>query len=129
MGRDWLYDGKMKNRDEKVIATQMAARVVSDIRGEVDMGGSVDEFMQDQLVIFQALATGTSEVDAGMGREEGSEHTRTVKWVVEQMLGKPVFAEPVVNGYGLLVLGNLSADTAHDTDDLENQVKGVSFEE
>jgi RNA 3'-terminal phosphate cyclase (ATP) len=128
IGRDWLYDGKLKNRDEKVIATQMAARVVSDICGEVDMGGSVDEFMQDQLVIFQALATGTSEVDAGMGREEGSEHTRTVKWVVEQMLGKPVFAERVVNGYGLLVLGNLSADTAHDTDDLENQAKRVSLE-
>jgi RNA 3'-terminal phosphate cyclase (ATP) len=128
IGRDWLYDGKLKNRDEKVIATQMAVRVVSDIREEVDMGGSVDEFMQDQLVIFQALATGMSEVDAGMGREEGSEHTRTVKWVAEQMLGKPIFAEPAVEGCGLLVLGNLSADTAHDTDDLANHVERVSLE-
>jgi RNA 3'-terminal phosphate cyclase (ATP) len=126
IGRDWLYDGKLRNRDEKAIATQLAERVVNDIREEVDIGGSVDEFMQDQLVIFQALATGTSEVDAGMGREEGSEHTRTVKWVVEQMLGKRIFAEPVVGGCGLLVVGNLSADTAHDTDDLANEMKRIS---
>ena len=69
-----------------------------DLREEIRIGGCVDEFMQDQLVIFQALATGTSRVDAGNGRschsdvdladQEGSLHTQTVRWVCEEMLRK-----------------------------------------
>jgi RNA 3'-terminal phosphate cyclase (ATP) len=127
-GRDWLFDGKLKKSDERVIATQMAEKVVTDLHAEVDTGGSVDEFMQDQLVIFQALATGKSEVDAGVGREEGSEHTRTVRWVVEQMFGKEIFAESIVDGCGLQVLRNPWADTAQDTDALANPVRGMSLD-
>jgi RNA 3'-terminal phosphate cyclase (ATP) len=128
LGRDWLFDGKLKKSDERVIATRMAEKVGTDLRAEVDRGGSVDEFMQDQLVIFQALAAGKSEVDAGVGRESGSEHTRTVKWVVEQMLGKEIFAESVVDGCGLQVHGDTPADTVQDTDAHANQVRGTSLD-
>jgi RNA 3'-terminal phosphate cyclase (ATP) len=111
IGRDWLFDGKVKNTDGKAIAKQMVHRVVTDLSMEVERGGSVDEFMQDQLVIFQALAAGQSEVDAGVGREQGTEHTRTVKWVAEQMLGKEMFAGVVVDGCGLTVGSQANNDT------------------
>ena len=73
--------------------------VVRELKAELRREGSVDEFMQDQLVIFQALATGESQVDGGnwksrpgdeeeCGDEEGSLHTRTVRWVCNEMLGK-----------------------------------------
>lgn len=121
LGRDWLFDGKMKKGDEMSIATQMAGKVVTDLGAEIDRGGSVDEFMQDQVVIFQALASGKSEVEAGAGREEGSEHTRTVKWVVEQMLGSGIFAGSVADGCGLLVRSNVSAHPTQEDTSLLNE--------
>ncbi len=42
--------------------------------------------MEDQLVIFAALAHGTSEVDLGKSRE-ASLHTQTCQWVATQLLG------------------------------------------
>ena len=130
IGRDWLFDGKLKNNDAMVIASQMAEKVVTDLSAEVESGGFVDEFMQDQLVIFQALATGKSEVDAGIGRGEGSEHTRTVKWVVEQMLGKEMFTGGVVDGCGLLVGPDGSADlTQNEADVLQDRLGEISLEE
>ena len=128
IGRDWLFDGKLKNNDAMVITRQMAGKVVADLRAEVDSGGCVDEFMQDQLVIFQTLATGMSEVDAGVGREEGSEHTMTVKWVVEQMLGKEMFAGDTVEGCGLLAGTNCPVDLAQEDHALVSGFKGVSLD-
>jgi RNA 3'-terminal phosphate cyclase (ATP) len=129
IGRDWLFDGKTKNTDGKVIAKQMVQRVAMDLSMEVERGGYVDEFMQDQLVILQALATGQSEVDAGIGREQGTEHTRTVRWVVEQMLGKEMFAGAVVDGCGLAVGSKRAAEPAQaDDDTLTSRVGEASWE-
>ena len=51
----------------------------------------MDEHMRDQLVIFQALAKGRSEVFPGAdgdGEErEPSLHARTAEWVSKQILG------------------------------------------
>jgi RNA 3'-terminal phosphate cyclase (ATP) len=129
IGRDWLFDGKMKNTDGKVIAKQMVQRVATDLSMEVERGGYVDEFMQDQLVIFQALAAGQSEVDAGIGREQGTEHTRTVRWVVEQMLGKEMFAGAVVDGCGLTGGSKRAAEPAQaDDDTLTSRMGEVPWE-
>ncbi|KAF9052761.1 RTC domain-containing 1 [Panaeolus papilionaceus] len=46
-------------------------------------GGCVDEWLQDQIIIFMALAEGKSEVrcgDAGLSR-----HTQTAIWLAEQL--------------------------------------------
>jgi RNA 3'-terminal phosphate cyclase (ATP) len=129
IGRDWLFDGKVKKTDGKVIAKQMVQRVAMDLSVEVERGGYVDEFMQDQLVIFQALAAGPSEVDAGIGREEGTEHTKTVKWVVEQMLGKEMFAGVVVDGCALTVGSKRTTEPAQGDDDaLTSKIGEVSLE-
>ena len=84
LGRDWLYDRKIKNSSAEENCEALVAKVVKDLKRELKCGGCVDEFMQDQLIVFQALAAGKSKVAGGEGRES-SLHTRTARWVVEQM--------------------------------------------
>lgn len=96
LGRDWLYDWKMPilkkggNLDGaqvQKIAHDVVGKVVGDLVKEGQAGGCVDEFLQDQLVVFQILAEGSSMVDAGKEKGKGSLHTQTVRWVAQQMLG------------------------------------------
>lgn len=69
LGRDWLYDRKTKGSSPDERCELLVSRVVKDLKQELKHGGCVDEYMQDQLVVFQALAAGNSEVDGGKGRE------------------------------------------------------------
>ncbi|EGO21677.1 hypothetical protein SERLADRAFT_440921 [Serpula lacrymans var. lacrymans S7.9] len=46
-------------------------------------GGCVDEYLQDQIIIFLALAKGKSTIKTG----PITMHTRTAVWVAEQMTG------------------------------------------
>jgi RNA 3'-terminal phosphate cyclase (ATP) len=101
-GRDWLYDKKVKGQSMDDLATEIAQKVVDELDTEVRKGGCVDEYLQDQLVIFQALAKGRSVIfdssnDGDADLEEifdrtdepfgnGSLHTRSAKWVVSQLL-------------------------------------------
>lgn len=90
LGRDWLYDEKIKgtlnDSQTEFIATKMVQRVVSELAAEIAHGGCVDEYMRDQLVVFEAIADGRSHVDGGVGGSEGSLHTRTCRWVAEEIL-------------------------------------------
>lgn len=96
LGRDWLYDEKIKGSlnesQTEFIAAKMAQRVVKELGVEIAGGGCVDEYMQDQLVVFQTLAEGRSWVERGVGSggEEGSLHARTCRWVAERVLGGQV---------------------------------------
>ena len=83
LGRDWLFDRK---GDLLKVADQLVLQVAEKLDEELAHGGCVDEFLQDQLVIFQALAQGKSEVFSGM-ETEPSLHTRTVRWVGQEILG------------------------------------------
>lgn len=83
LGRDWLYDRKISSPRA---VDDLVSRVVDDLKQELAHGGCVDEFLQDQLVVFQALAEGRGFVDLGKV-EEASLHTRTVRWVVEKIIG------------------------------------------
>jgi len=68
LGRDWLYEGKLNNKPKRgkkpgpadqnteEQTERLVAKVVTDLKGELAHGGCVDEHMQDQLVVFQALA-------------------------------------------------------------------------
>ena len=85
LGRDWLYDGKGRNSTEEKV-DELSSRVVRDLQMELAHGGCVDEYMQDQLVVFQCLASGMAIIDDGRGRE-ASLHTRTARWIAEQLLG------------------------------------------
>ena len=114
MGRDCLWEEKMKKNDLLSsglnAAERMAGRVATDLAQEVNEGGFVDEFMQDQLVIFQTLANDKSAVNAVEGRELGTEHTKTVRWVVAEMLGdKVTIIEGLILGCGLVACSGVFA--------------------
>lgn len=57
-GRDCLYSGKRKGKKIEVLCREVSRAVTKDLAGEIHRGGVVDEFLQDQLVVFQALAQG-----------------------------------------------------------------------
>lgn len=93
--RDYLYDRKLPQKasgsSHDSAAETMADRVCGDLAAEVESGACVDEFMRDQLVVFQALAKGKSVVFAGRN-EDGelrgpSLHAQTAEWVAERLLG------------------------------------------
>lgn len=86
----------------------MAERVTADLAAEWRSGGYVDEHMRDQLVIFQALAKGRSEVFPGRdmgdtgdaGLREPSLHARTAEWVAKEVLGVNFDFEGSCEGIG-----------------------------
>jgi RNA 3'-terminal phosphate cyclase (ATP) len=87
LGRDWLYDRKVRSPEQTAI--ELADRVSHDLYAEWSSGAYVDEHMRDQLVVFQALAKGESQISAGRTitgePRETSLHARTAEWVVEKM--------------------------------------------
>lgn len=83
LGRDLLYDRKTSSPRA---VDDLVSRVVDDLEQELAHGGCVDEFLQDQLVVFQALAEGRGFVNLGKVKE-ASLHTRTVRWVAEKIMG------------------------------------------
>lgn len=87
LGRDWLYDRKVRSPQQT--ATELADHVSHELFTEWSSGAYVDEHMRDQLVVFQALAEGESQIFAGRNitgePRETSLHARTAEWVVEKM--------------------------------------------
>ncbi|KAI9812302.1 MAG: hypothetical protein M1827_004751 [Pycnora praestabilis] len=63
LGSDYLYDHKITDVDAAI--SRLAKKVVGGLEWEVRGGGCVDEYMQDQLVIFQALTHGRCVIDGG----------------------------------------------------------------
>lgn len=57
-GRDHQYAGKREGKTKKKLSEEVSDIVTRELYGEVSTGGIVDEHLQDQLVIFQALAEG-----------------------------------------------------------------------
>ncbi|KAF1816250.1 RNA 3'-terminal phosphate cyclase, partial [Eremomyces bilateralis CBS 781.70] len=88
LGRDWLYDHKIK--DAGVAISKLVKQVTKELRQELYHGGCVDEYMRDQLVVFQALSKGTSRVDVGRSSNgepvPASLHTETAEWVAAKLL-------------------------------------------
>ena len=82
-GRDWLFDRK---GDLLKVTDELVRRVVDELNQELRHEGCVDEYSQDQLVVFQTLAQGKSLVDLGK-ETKPSLHTQTVRWVGQEMLG------------------------------------------
>ncbi|KAL8702330.1 MAG: hypothetical protein Q9224_000032 [Gallowayella concinna] len=81
LGRDCLWERKSNPSMLETVANA----VTKDLEGELQRGGCVDEFMQDQLVVFQGLAEGRSVIDSGKDMH-ATLHTETARWVAEQLL-------------------------------------------
>lgn len=102
-GRDWLYDKKTKDKTEDKLSAEISQRVVNELDKELQKGGVIDRYLQDQLVVFQALAEGKSSIPSSFDalasdRErvdrtdepfgDGSLHTTTARWVTSELLPK-----------------------------------------
>ena len=96
LGRDWLYDQKINPGKLDQTYQKLVTKVTRDLEHELAHGGCVDGHLQDQLVVFQALAEGESNVEAG----GPSLHTETARWVVEQILGPRFDEEGKCRGIG-----------------------------
>lgn len=112
LGRDWLYNRKITSAERTT--TELAERVAWDVYREWSSGAFVDEFLRDQLVVFQALAKGKSRVWGGLGDDgevrEASLHAKTAEWVVEEMLGVRVREKEYIEGIGLGGEGNVGEE-------------------
>lgn len=112
-GRDVLTSvpKKKKKNGQGDFAEYVARQVCRELYAELEGRGTVDEYLQDQLVVFQALAEGKTSfprsgergveeelanltIGEGMRREkalepfgEGSTHTTTARWVASELLG------------------------------------------
>ena len=81
----------------------MVKKVSDDLLAEIQHGGCADEYLRDQLVVFQALAQGRSKVSGGRtydGLVVMSLHAQTAKWVAEEMLGVRFDGEGACTGVG-----------------------------
>lgn len=59
-GRDLLFAEKRKGMSKVALSERISRRVCKDLFNELSLRGTLDEFLQDQLVVFQALAEGRS---------------------------------------------------------------------
>ena len=98
-GRDILTSVPKKAKSKSAVSDAFSRQVAKDLYREVRKRGVVDEFLQDQLVVFQALAEGrtsfprsegedTDETDAadalaGLQIGEGDEGLKKVKKIYE----------------------------------------------
>ncbi|KAH6657033.1 RNA 3'-terminal phosphate cyclase [Truncatella angustata] len=65
-GRDFLYNKNRKKKTPGMLSSEMSRKVSRDLRHEISLRGAVDEYLQDQLVVFQVLSQGMSS----FGRNE-----------------------------------------------------------
>ena len=108
-------DDKAKQEENRVLVS----KVVRDLKRELARGGCVDQHMEDQLVIFQALAVGETLVNSETDRP--SLHTQTAQWVAEQMLGTVFDAEGGCKG------GGVSRVTAFSEEALSDHVNRIAI--
>ncbi|KAI4931173.1 hypothetical protein J4E85_003762 [Alternaria conjuncta] len=125
LGRDWLYDrGFRAGKLEQIIPT-IVKKVSYDVLTEIEHGGCVDEYLRDQLVVFQALAEGRSKVYGGKRNDalmEPSLHAKTAQWVAKKIIGVEFDDEGGCKGIGYLS-GNVDKNDVTGDDiakDLEN---------
>jgi len=101
-------------------------KVVDQLKRELDLGGVVDEYLTDQIVIFMALATAGAEgrrcAPNSIGRRslrrrsevlvgEISSHTLTAMKLAEDMLGNISFStKSCGNGGNVLICEQLNED-------------------
>ncbi|KAL8945406.1 MAG: hypothetical protein Q9211_000071 [Gyalolechia sp. 1 TL-2023] len=98
LARDVLWERKINTATIDAVVNT----VVKELDKEIERGGCADEYMQDQLVVFQALAEGRSRVDSG-DNTKATLHAQTARWVVEQVLGLTFDEQGTCNGCGFEV--------------------------
>ncbi|KAF2853812.1 RNA 3'-terminal phosphate cyclase [Plenodomus tracheiphilus IPT5] len=113
LGRDWLYDLPIRPGKTEKIVPAMVKKVSDDLLVEIEHGGCVDEYLRDQLVVFQALAEGRSRVCGGEKGGVGvqmSLHAKTALWVAGKILAVAFDEDGACEGVGFRPGGALGLD-------------------
>lgn len=71
------------------------------LQAELTSGAAVDRHLADQLMIFMAIAAGTSKICTS----DITRHTRTNAWLIEKFTGKRVLIDAVENTIELEGIG------------------------
>ncbi|KXN90464.1 RNA 3'-terminal phosphate cyclase [Leucoagaricus sp. SymC.cos] len=79
---------------------EVGRAAVEELNKGIEAGGCVEEWMQDQMIIFMALAEGKSEVKCG--KEGLSLHTKTAIWVAEQLTAAKFEVEQEESGHWII---------------------------
>ncbi|KAI1211905.1 EPT/RTPC-like protein [Annulohypoxylon truncatum] len=74
-GHDYMYDRAWKKKAPETLCAEISRKVCKGLLEEVTIRGVVDEHLQDQLVVFQALADGRTSFPRGNEPAEGSAET------------------------------------------------------
>ncbi|KIK63775.1 hypothetical protein GYMLUDRAFT_71893 [Collybiopsis luxurians FD-317 M1] len=80
-------------------ATDLGVRAAQDLLRGLDAGGCVDEWLEDQIIIFMALADGLSEI---LTARQLQLHTRTAIWVAEQLTEAKFSTEELESGHTII---------------------------
>nr|OQO20823.1 hypothetical protein B0A51_14819 [Rachicladosporium sp. CCFEE 5018] len=86
LAADHLAERKVPPARQSKYVIDAVTRCVNELCALWTSGARADEHLRDQLVVFQALAEGRSEVFGGDEREI-SLHARTAEWVAREILG------------------------------------------
>ncbi|KAF1848618.1 EPT/RTPC-like protein [Cucurbitaria berberidis CBS 394.84] len=125
LGRDWLYDqGVRPGKLEKIIPA-MVKKVSDDLLAEIEHGGCVDEYLRDQMVVFQALSAGKSQVYGGKRNDvllEQSLHAKTAQWVAQRIVGVDFDEQGGCEGIGFYP-GGVEEEGQKDKDLAKSMVK------
>lgn len=128
LGRDWLYDQRIGAGKIDVVIAKLVKQVVGELAKEIEHGGCVDEYMRDQLVVFQALAKGKTFIDGGRLKDgsaiQPSLHARTAEWVVNEILGVEFDGKGGCEGIGLAA-GEVFAERQHESAEERNGEKDL----
>ncbi|OTA99255.1 hypothetical protein M426DRAFT_325293 [Hypoxylon sp. CI-4A] len=74
-GRDYLHNRAWKNKKLEVLSAEISRKVCRQLFEEISIRGVVDEHLQDQLVIFQALADGRTSFPRSSEPADASSET------------------------------------------------------
>jgi RNA 3'-terminal phosphate cyclase (ATP) len=99
LGRDHLFQERFSSLEYAI--PKLAQRAVDDLKLELDHGGCVDEYMLDQLAVYQALAKGKSVIEHGTMNT--SLHAKTAHWVADELLGVEFDESGECEGIGWVV--------------------------
>lgn len=118
-GSDELWQGR-KGKTLESIAEEMVERVLRNLQTDVESGACVDRHMADQLVVFQALADGESDVGRGVSGKQ-SLHAETAEWVGRGMLGAELNMGKA-KGIGLVADAEMAMSTRAEAEEMTEQL-------
>ncbi|KAG6811870.1 hypothetical protein H0H92_005446 [Tricholoma furcatifolium] len=79
---------------------RLGEQAAQDLLRGLHAGGCVDEWLQDQIIIFMALAHGQSEIRCGKGGL--ALHTQTAIWVAQQLTDAKFEVEEEASGHTII---------------------------